>query len=186
MTSTDSVTRWISQIKEGERAGVEKLLNRYFARIVQLARKKLQGVPALAGYEEDVALSAFKSLCLGAERGRFPQLLDGDDLWRLLVVITIRKAIDLMRRRHPEDVASEPDIEALLSREPAPEVVAEMDEECQRLFARLGDAELQTIAHWKVQGYSNEEIAQQLGCVLRTVERKLNRIRILWEQDLAP
>ena len=34
----------------------------------------------------------------GAERGQFARLSDRDDLWHVLVVITERKAIDLMRR----------------------------------------------------------------------------------------
>ena len=44
-----------------------------------------------AADEEDVALSAFDSFCRGAEQGRFPQLDGRDDLWHLLVVITVRK-----------------------------------------------------------------------------------------------
>jgi DNA-directed RNA polymerase specialized sigma24 family protein len=31
-----------------------------------------------------------------------------------------------------------------------------------------------------VEGYTNDEIAEILGCVRRTVERKLERIRGLW------
>src|SRR5271165_6376539 len=50
-----------------------------------------------AGDLEDVALSAFASFCRGVEGGRFPQLADRDDLWRLLVTITARKALHLAR-----------------------------------------------------------------------------------------
>jgi DNA-directed RNA polymerase specialized sigma24 family protein len=185
MSSSESVTHWISRIKEGDRAGVAKLLDHYFHRLVQLARKKLQARQGLTGYEEDVALSALKSVCLGAERGQFPQLLDRDDLWRLLVVVTVRKAIDLMRRARPEAEAVEAHLEELLSAEPSPALAAEMAEDYQRLFDRLGDAQLQSVAHLKVQGYTNDEIAEKLGCVTRTVERKLDRIRILWEQELS-
>jgi DNA-directed RNA polymerase specialized sigma24 family protein len=31
-----------------------------------------------------------------------------------------------------------------------------------------------------MEGYSNEEIAQRLGCVSRSVERKLSLIRQAW------
>jgi hypothetical protein len=47
--------------------------------------------------QEDVALSAFDSFCRNAEEGRFPHLDDRDNLWRLLVVITARKASKLVR-----------------------------------------------------------------------------------------
>jgi RNA polymerase sigma factor (sigma-70 family) len=181
VSSSEPITVWIAQLKEGEHAAVQLLLERYFQRLVQLARARLRGQPALAGYDEDVALSAFKSLCLGAERGRFPRLLDRDDLWRLLAVMTIRKAIDLQRRRRPEEAAA--DLEQLLGREPTPELAAEVSEEYRRLLDRLGDPQLQAVALWKVEGYTNEEIARRLGCVVRSVERKLQRIRILWEED---
>jgi hypothetical protein len=82
MSSPDPVTLWIAQVKEGERAAVQRLLERYFQRLVQLARARLHSRPGLAGYDEDVALSAFKSLCLGAERGRCPPRLDRDGRWR--------------------------------------------------------------------------------------------------------
>ena len=102
-----------------------------------------------------------------------------DDLW-----VAIRKAIDLQRRQRPEEVVEPGDLERFLSREPAPEMAAEMEEQYRRLLERLADAELQRIALWKVEGLTNVEIAQKLGCVVRSVERKLKRIRILWEEDL--
>jgi RNA polymerase sigma factor (sigma-70 family) len=182
MTTRDSVTLWLNQVKEGDRAAVSRLLDRYFHRLVGLARSRFQGQPALADYDEDVALSAFNSLCLGAERGRFPDLVDRDDLWRLLAVMTIRKAIDVQRRDRAREVSGEPNLEQLLSDEPSPELAAEMAEEHQRLLGLLDDAELRSIALWKVEGHTNEEIAGRLGCVERTVERKLQRIRILWSE----
>src|SRR5262245_36182411 len=171
MSSPDPVTLWIAQVKEGERAAVPQLLERYFGRLVQLARARLHARPGLAGYDEDVALSAFKSLCLGAERGRFPQLLDRDDLWRLLAVMTVRKAIDLQRRQKPGAAAGAEGLEHLLGREPPPALAAEMTEEYQRLLDRLGDPRLR-------------EIARRLGCAVRSVERKLYRIRALWAEDV--
>ena len=44
-----------------------------------------------------MALSAFDSFCRSAEQGRFPDLADRDSLWRLLVVMTARKATHLRR-----------------------------------------------------------------------------------------
>jgi hypothetical protein len=52
--------------------------------------------------EEDVALSAFDSFCAGAERGRFPDLKDRDNLWALLVTITARKAADLAQHNQAQ------------------------------------------------------------------------------------
>jgi DNA-directed RNA polymerase specialized sigma24 family protein len=51
---------------------------------------------------------------------------------------------------------------------------------------RLGDEELRRVALWKMEGYTIEEIAGQLGCVSRTVDRRLRLIRDIWERDIGP
>ena len=55
-----------------------------------------------------------------------------------------------------------------------------MREQVEGLLDRLQENELRTIAIMKLQGATNHEIAQQLDCTERTIERKLNRIRELW------
>src|SRR5262245_24320 len=87
MSSRGSVSDWISQLKGGDAAAVQKLWEAYFPRLVGLARKKLRELPGRAADEEDVALSAFDSFCDGVAQGRFPQLTDRDDLWHILVTI---------------------------------------------------------------------------------------------------
>lgn len=183
MASADEITIWINQLKEGERAPVAQLLDRYFERLVHLARARLRALPGLANYDEDVALSAFKSLCLGAELGRFPRLNDRSDLWRLLAMLTVRKAIDLQRRQQRRPQGANEGIEELLSREPPPELAEELAEEYRRLLDLLDDQQLREIALLKVEGLSNEQIAEQLGCGLRSVERKLHRIRAVWAEE---
>ena len=95
--SKGSVTCWIGHLKEGDHGAAHHLWERYFHRLVALARAKLGQAPRLAADEEDAALSAFHILCDGAARGRFDRLGDRDDLWRLLVVITSNKATDLRK-----------------------------------------------------------------------------------------
>src|SRR4051794_40964675 len=142
--STGSVTHWLDQLQAGDPAAAEKLWDSYFRRLVALARAKLQGVPRRAADEEDVALSAFDSFCRGAQRGRFPQLDDRNNLWRLLVVITSRKALDLAQHEARKkrggavlDEAALPGLhdsaaaglEQLRGREPTPAFAAEVAEE---------------------------------------------------------
>jgi DNA-directed RNA polymerase specialized sigma24 family protein len=195
MTSPGSITHWIGQLKSGEPAAAQPLWEGYFQKMVELARQKLQGLPRRAADEEDVALSAFDSFCRGAGAGRFPQLSDRNSLWPLLVAITAHKAVDLLRHERrlkrggppaPEGVApAEAGVEEVVGREPTPEFAAQVAEECQRLLDRLGDEGLRSVALWKMEGYTTEEIAARLGCVPRTVERKLRAIRELWgEEDL--
>src|SRR4051812_18246510 len=92
-----SVTRWLGQLRAGDAGAAGPQWERYFRRLVALARARLHSAPRRAADEEDVALSAFDSFCRGAGQGRFPHLDDRDDLWRLLVTITARKALHLRR-----------------------------------------------------------------------------------------
>jgi DNA-directed RNA polymerase specialized sigma24 family protein len=195
MSSGESVSFWIDRLKGGDHVAAQKLWECYFQQLVGLARNKLQGTPRRVADEEDVALSAFHSFCQGAERGRFPQLLDRDDLWQLLVMITARKAVDLVHheRRQKRGGAALADtqtgqsvLEEVIGREPTPEFAAQVAEECQRLLGCLDDPSLRSVALWKMEGYTTEQIALRLGCVPRTVERKLKLIRSFWAKELAP
>ena len=86
-----SVSRWFGPLRDGDPAAAQQLWERYFQRLIELARKKLRDLPHREA-AEDVALSAFDSFCRSAGLARFPQLADRDSLWRLLVVVTARKA----------------------------------------------------------------------------------------------
>jgi len=204
MASKESVSHWIGQLQAGEHAAAQPLWERYFRRLVGLARKMLQGTPRRAADEEDVALSAFASFCQAAEQGRFPQLRDRDDLWRLLVRITARKACKTLRdqRRQkrgggrvrgesalldpPGSPAAEAGLEQVVGREPTPAFAAQVAEEYQRLLERLGDDELRSIAVAKMEGNTTEEIAAQLGYAPSTVERRLRLIRQIWKEENVP
>src|SRR6516164_3354508 len=98
MAAHQSVTYWIKRLQlAGDDAGAQALWERYFSKLVDLARQRLRGTPRRAADEEDVALSAFDTFCRGVEQGRFPRLKDRDGLWALLVLITVRKAADLVQ-----------------------------------------------------------------------------------------
>jgi RNA polymerase sigma factor (sigma-70 family) len=197
MSSADSVTRWIEQLKAGDQQAAQPLWERYYRRLVRLARAQLRGARRRAEDESDVALSAFDSFCRGAAHGRFPLLADRDNLWPLLVTITRRKAIDLIQRQHrvkfPEhrlqgesafltaDGSENPaGIQRVPEKEATRALAGELAEEFCRRLDSLGDDTLRAVAQWKLEGYSNEEIAQMLNCVVRTVERKLRVIRSIW------
>jgi DNA-directed RNA polymerase specialized sigma24 family protein len=201
MSPTESVTHWIAQLQAGDEEAAQKLWEQYFQRLVALARCKLHGARRGAADEEDVALSALDSFYRGLGRGRFPRVRDRDNLWRLLVVITARKALNLKRQERArkrgggavagesglrlpdEETRTEAGIEHVVSREPTPEFAAQVAEEYQRLLDRLARSDLETVARWKMEGFTNDEIAAKLGCVPRTIERKLRVIRSLWEQE---
>ncbi|SIN76966.1 DNA-directed RNA polymerase specialized sigma subunit, sigma24 family [Singulisphaera sp. GP187] len=194
-----SVSIWVGSLKAGDQIAAQKLWDRYFDKLVHVARAKLRATrrPGIIEDEEDAALSAFDSLCVGAALGRFPQLADRDDLWKLLVVITARKAVDQMQREGRQKrgggrVVSESTLagpladeglgglDQMVGSEPSPEFAALVADEHRRLLKLLGDETLRRIALWKMEGCTNEEIRLQLGCSLRTVANKLELIRRTW------
>ena len=93
-----------------------------------------------------------------------------DELKR--VISAVKHVADLYRQKLG--------IEQALGSEPSPEVAADLAETCQSMMDQLSDEMLQRVAQLKLEGYSNREISEQLGCVERTVERKLERIRSEW------
>jgi DNA-directed RNA polymerase specialized sigma24 family protein len=56
-------------------------------------------------------------------------------------------------------------------------------EELQGLLDRLGSDELRAIAVWKLEGYSNAEVAARLGCATVSIERRLRLIRKILSGD---
>jgi DNA-directed RNA polymerase specialized sigma24 family protein len=191
MSAEGSITRFLDPLKAGDAAAVQHIWEVYFGRLVGLARKKLGGAPRRAADEEDAALSAFDSFCRAAAEGRFPRLLDRDDLWQVLLVLTARKAANLLKHEHALKRGGaawgcEAGLADALGREPDPAVVAEVGEQCRHLLGKLGDADLRAVAVWKMEGHTNPEIAAKLGRSAGSVERKLRTIRTLWERELTP
>jgi RNA polymerase sigma factor (sigma-70 family) len=172
-------------VQQGSSSAVGPLLAAYFDRLVRLAGKRIQHMPGLVGYDEDLALRSFHSVYERLRDPSRPLDLSGrDDLWRLLATRTISRAIDLIRRQRPVELPGDEDVTQLLTREPTPEEAAELADECRRLLDSLQEPELRQIALWKVEGYTHEEIAARLDCVPRTIERKVSRIRLLWKHEL--
>src|SRR5215813_10524829 len=149
MSSEGSVTRWVTALKGGDLAAAQPLWERYHRRLVSLARQRLQSARRRESDEEDVVQSAFHSFFQGVARGRFPRLDDRDDLWRLLVVITARKALDQIAQEHTKRRGGgtlqgesrifprqpswdEAAIEQVVGEEPTPEFAAQVAEEYQR------------------------------------------------------
>lgn len=201
--SEGSVTRWIIELARGDAdEAARRLWDRYFDQLVHLARARLRAAHRGPADEEDAALNAFDSLCRGVAAGRFPRLEGRDDLWRLLATITARKAADQIqhegrRKRGGGRVRGEtddtPDVEGepgglvrAVDPGPSPAFIALMGEEVRRLFGSLPDETLRLVALLKLEGYTNDEIASSLDCALRSVERKLERIRLLWSEGGSP
>jgi RNA polymerase sigma factor (sigma-70 family) len=138
----------------------------------------------------------YKSFCLRQRRGDF-DLANRDELWKLLVQITLRKTRNTANRHlqakrdvrrdasgnaAPADDFDDPAglLNQLDMDEPTPAEAALLNEALEQRFQALSEPALRLIAQKKLEGYTNQEIAQELQCTVRSVERKLERIRTYW------
>lgn len=186
-----SVTYFFGQLQTGDPAAAEALWERFFPRLVALARKTLAGRPQRVADADDAAQSAFASFCLRVRAGEFA-VRDRGDLWNLLGVITVNKARIQARREAAqkrgggrvvgEDALTRPDGSRLPLEEAATLSPADFDGHCEELLQRL-EPELRQFAVLRLLGYRNREIAEMHDCTERRIERKLSLIRQRWEAE---
>ena len=198
MVQEGSVTRLIQLLRSddaGERDLAARLIwRRYFRDLLELARNNLNRRIRRREDEEDVLQSMYKSFCLRQQRGEF-DLAGRDALWKLLVTITLRKARNAAKKqmRDKRDIAREQTIadrdesesahwalEQMDAAGPSPAEAAVLNEALERRLQALADPELRQIALWRLEGYTNREIADRLDCTERSIERRLERIRSKW------
>jgi DNA-directed RNA polymerase specialized sigma24 family protein len=196
--SSPSVTTWLHLLRAGDADAAQALWQRYYARLVELARQHLAHHVRRAADEEDVALAAFADFCAGAAAGRFPRLADRQDLWRLLLTITLRHARSLtehetrQRRDGRRTVVAtdlfelpQADLDRLAAADPDPALAAAVADELRHLLGLLPTEELRAVARDVLAGYTAAETARRHGCGLRTVERRKEYIRRFWQPALG-
>jgi len=187
-----SISHWLERFRTGDRsAAVQALWAAYFERLVRLAQRRLGKRKHAAADAEDVALCAFDSFVRAVEAGRFPRLDDREDLWQVLFLITVRKAADVIesesRTKRGGGMAvlsltsDAQNAEQIASVDPGPGEVALLAEQVELLLLQLSEPMLRSIAVWKLEGFTNLEIAKRIGRSEPTVERKLRRIRQIWQ-----
>jgi DNA-directed RNA polymerase specialized sigma24 family protein len=196
-----SVTNALADLKNGDpsQESHKVLWERYFNQLAAAVNGHLRnGLPAFAD-GEDAALSAIFAVTQGISRGSFPKLDDREDLWCILLTVTRRKVSKIKAREHAQRrgdgrtrsetdlAAADPDdfrgIDFFVSDEPTPEFAAMFKEEHRRLIAKLPSEVHSLIVTFKMEGYTNSQIAERIHESPRSVERKLSEIRKLWSQD---
>jgi RNA polymerase sigma factor (sigma-70 family) len=149
--------------------------------------------------EEDVALEAFHSFLRRCREGSYPQMRDRNDLWHLLLAITIHKANNQIRdqrrlrrdsRRTKIDARRLIDsdtfsLNQLLSPDPPPELLTSFADSLDRLFSLLPDGELRSMVLYRLEGRTNAEIAELIGRSRPTVERRMRLIRDIWREEFG-
>lgn len=193
MVVQEDVSQWLERLRQGDQCAAEAIWEAYFEKLVHLARRRMGALPRRVADEEDVALSAMVSFCQGMRRRRFEGVQDRNGLWRLLVTIVCRKACAQGRRHYSKkrggrrvrgqsvfaaplfDGEHDEGLAGFLGKEPTPEMAIEVADECRRMLDGL-DESLRPVAQWILEGLGAQEIADRLGCVRRSAERKIRLV----------
>ena len=189
-----TITVWIGGLRRGDAGAAGGLWEAYFRRMRGLAGRMLRGRVRRTCDGDDVAASAFRSFYQGARAGAFPRLQGRRDLWPLLAALTANKCVDRMRREGRAKrgglatAAGSSGVADLPDHAPGPTRQGELADGLGHFLTVLDagdDPTLRRIVEWKLDGQSTEAIAARLGCVRRTVERKLRLLQEIWESEMG-
>jgi len=194
--SLEPVSLWIEQLAAADHDAASRLWAHFCQRLMVFARSRMSPSTRRIYDEEDAAVSAFRSICRGIEAQRFPEIGDRGNLWALLVVITSRKIANQFRYEHqqrrnanrtltetmlqPSDGSIVSVLQSLPSHEPTPAFAVEVADMSEYLMSQLPESDLKRLVLLKLEGHTNEDIAELMKITRRTVQRKLERIRRVW------
>ena len=182
---TGSITMLYQVWRRGETGALSELIERFRPRLLALAHSTLAGRLVRFADAEDAMQSAIVSFWERVESGGFDDDLDRNDLWNVLGVMTVRKALKLKARENAQKrggglAAAAFPVEELGGGGAQPG----LDLLCSEMLEMLAP-ELRSYALLRLMGYKNREIASEFGCTERKVERKLQLVRAEWEQEAA-
>ncbi len=191
--NSGSVTGWIEELKTKNPDAQQKIWDRFVTRLENYANRILQQQGCRTIEAEDIASISFAKLFVRTPND-FRQLVNRNDLWKLLIVMTERRVIDEVRKEfsvkrgsrktflESDSRATNKDAgldlgEVACDGNPTPDMEAIMSEELEYRLDSLGDNLLKTIAIYKMNDLRNQEIADRVGIGRRSVERKLTMIK---------
>ncbi|MEZ6058763.1 MAG: ECF-type sigma factor [Planctomycetaceae bacterium] len=195
-----SVTFNIRMMRKGDKSSADFLWARFSRRLELLVKTRLHPRHRHVSDEEDVVLESLTELFRGLLDGKYSELFDRNDFWRLLVTVASRNVIDHVnhekrQKRGGGHVRNESALtggkhggsqmsllEQVESDCPPPDMQLMITEHCTALLESLNNDELRTIAIEKAAGATNQEVADTLGISLRSVERRVAEIRELWSR----
>lgn len=178
----------ITRFLQGDESFADEVVELYFDRLVSLARSKLTSVPPQIADSEGAVVSALRSFFSGLHKNGFPKLNDQNELWRVLAIITVRKAVAQIRRHWKKSgeggkVDVDAELNDLIVNAPSPDNVVALLDECEQRVESLQDDALRQVAIRILAGYDTADIANELNVNRRTVQRKLALIQKIWRSE---
>ncbi len=181
-----SVSRWIDLTRNGDSNALQKIWERYYRSLTDYAKTQLPDFVRQMRDEEDIAHSTLQSMLIGFREGNYPEIQNRQDLWKILTLIAAREAKKHIRYENQDvrDKKRNQDADCLVDQNGTegldPALLAEFTDVCRIVFEALPNDLTRQVASLRLEGYRFNEIADKLKIARRTVERKLNLIRLTW------
>ena len=188
---TGSITAILNTLTDSDSWNMAQLWEFCFPKLLQSVRHIVSRSPLPRGLidEENVALSAFDSFLQRAIQNEFQQLLDRNDLWKLIGTIVQRKALNQVRFHSAEKRSEFMRVSVALDQfedvRPSTVNANLLDVEARDLLESISDGELQQIVLMRMMGYSTPEIAESYACSVRRIQRKLQIVRMMFSDDAS-
>lgn len=181
----------IQRCRQGDQDAARQLVDAYVERLLPLARRRISQRLASRVDAEDIVQSVFRTFFTRLKDDKF-EIRDQDDLFRLLVRITLHKTLRQIAhhkaaKRDPNQETGHSDsayeqLLQILAHEPTPEDTVSFLDQLEHFMQQLPSDD-RRILELRLEGYSTDEIAQQLGTYDRKIRRVLERIRELADRD---
>jgi RNA polymerase sigma-70 factor, ECF subfamily len=178
----------IERIRGGDDDAATTLYQRYADRVKWFVQSRASDKLKQQVEPEDIVQSIFKSVFKGME-SRGYDAPEGGTLWHLIAVVAIHKIRKNATRRNAamRDSRRTESLDSFDAGQTSEvEASQEMELAVREAIESLSPQE-QSVVNLRLQSYSVEEIAKQLGCSPRTVERRLQQVRAALSEsfDLA-
>lgn len=186
-TKLGTVSIWIARAKTGDDFALADLHQRYWDDLVTLARKRLKRAPVADRDAEDVAQDAFIVMYESMQAGKIPRLKNRQQWIAFLTHIIACRTVNeykrstAMKRGGGKLIDMDTSTLNEIDAKDSPELRAIVND-CYDHYLRQLPDHLREFAELHLAGLTSTEIADQLGCVRRTVERKLQVLKLYWAE----
>jgi RNA polymerase sigma-70 factor (ECF subfamily) len=176
----------MDRLRAGDDEAASQVFHRFAGRLITLARARLDLRIRQKMDPEDLLQSVFQSFFTRCVAGQMEGLQGWDNLWAMLVVITVRKCGRRIEYFHAgrRDVRREESVQPPedgsdvhwdpSAAEPTPLEAAQLAEMVEHLLSSF-EGRHREIVSLSLQGHSVPEISERVGCTERTVYRVLER-----------
>jgi RNA polymerase sigma-70 factor, ECF subfamily len=185
MSSGDSFPQLLARVRAGDDAAAAVIFQRFVDRLAAHAHQRLSPVVRRQIDAEDIVQSVYRTFFRRVRQGQF-RVDHWGSLWGLLTRITFCKcarAANKVRggprenslRTNSDSSAFDSGLDwEAIAREPSPAEAAALNDTLDALLEPLGESHRE-ILRLALQGYTQAEIGNRVGCSERTVRRVLTQ-----------